>query len=270
MNLDHLRKQAKNLRKQLPELIAQHGADLTLSQAQTAIARIHGYPGWTALLAANAAESPPRSADAERLATAIRRHLRFGIGPTESLATQWSSETGEPTDFSQGVTAMLEPVSTKDTTLLRRVDQRMDTLIFEELGHPGGGYDDMPPADLERIVEGAREALARCPFYIEGISRLAGGLLTQGREEEALLIAEPAARALLDMIPTSHQVVQVPYGILENRPFHRLLHCYLLLLDAAGRHPEADALAARMQQLNPVDNIGFRFLANQEARRAAE
>jgi hypothetical protein len=60
--------------------------------------------------------------------------------------------------------------------------------------------------------------------------------------------------------------VQVSYGFLANRPFFRLLHCNVLLLDAVGRHREADALVKRALKLCPNDNIGFRFLKTRAMR----
>jgi len=49
MSIDSLRKQAKNLKRLLPEFLAQHGgAPLSLAACQELVARLHGYPHWHA------------------------------------------------------------------------------------------------------------------------------------------------------------------------------------------------------------------------------
>jgi hypothetical protein len=100
---------------------------------------------------------------------------------------------------------------------------------------------------------------------IEGHSMLAGVGHALGRYEPAIAAAEPVMDALRGLLPMDRKV-QVSYGFLANRPFFRLLHCNVLLLDAVGRHREADALVKRALKLCPNDNIGFRFLKTRAMR----
>lgn len=48
MSLDHLKKQAKNLKKVLPEFIREHPTGGALSDCQELVARVNGYPSWHA------------------------------------------------------------------------------------------------------------------------------------------------------------------------------------------------------------------------------
>lgn len=52
----------------------------------------------------------------------------------------------------------------------------------------------------------------------------------------------------------------LPYEHLENRPYHRALHGMCLTRWRQGRFTEAIAIAEKGYLLNPMDNIGFRFL----------
>ena len=52
----------------------------------------------------------------------------------------------------------------------------------------------------------------------------------------------------------------LPWGCIDNRPFHRCLHGLALCLWRLRRFEEADALLQRMLWLNPSDNLGVRFL----------
>jgi hypothetical protein len=137
--------------------------------------------------------------------------------------------------------------------------------LSEELGDLTGSYHDYAPQDLEKLATAARAAVARSPLYLDGWNLIAGILLTQGQFAEGLAVAEPVTTALLDLLPTDGRI-QVCYGLLVNRPFFRLAHCYLLLLHKADRHRDADALAKRMYALWPNDNMGFRFLLTRAAR----
>lgn len=254
MNLDHLRKQAKNLRRVLPDIVEQHGSTLTLAQAQNAIARVHGYPDWKAALV----KTKPQEQSAEPIASVLRAHLRFVCDPEVELATHFSSKTGDATRHALGVEAILRPLSAADDERLRAVDDDLDRLFIDEFGGLGG-FDAIPAPELERALAVTVAGLKRCPYCVEAINRQAGVLFTLERYDEAMAVAEPAATALLDMIPTDHALVQVPYGMLVNRPFYRLVYCYLLLLKKCKRGREAKALAKRMVQYCPMDNMGFRF-----------
>ena len=52
----------------------------------------------------------------------------------------------------------------------------------------------------------------------------------------------------------------LPWGVLNNRPFHRWLHGLGLCLWRVERFEEAEIVFERMLWLNPPDNLGARFL----------
>jgi hypothetical protein len=265
MNLSQLRKQAKNLKQLFPELVATHGNELTLSQALEAVARSHGYPSWSAAVAK--AEPPDagrlREVAPSDIGTILRAGYAFALSEDAELAVDLD-DNGEPTRYAAGHEAILCLRQRADAIAVRREDDALDALS-DRLGGVTGSFSDYTARSLAPLLRAAREAVARCPLFLDGWSRVAGLLFTQHKFAEALAVAEPVATALLNMLPTAG-VVQVRYGHLENRPFFRIVHCHLLLLHQAGRHREADALAARMYRLWPGDNMGFRFLLDQASR----
>lgn len=265
MNLSHLRKQAKNLKQIYPELVAACGNTMSLAQAQEAIARFHGYPNWSAAAAkADVAEARPASAAAHpEIGAQIRARYTFDLSGPVELGMELD-DNGEPTRYEIGREALLILRDRGAESELRREEDALDDLA-DRLGGITGDFNDYTSRGLATLLRAAREAVARCPLYVDGWNRVAGTLFTQRKFKEALSIAEPIASALLDLLPTEG-AVQVSYGQLQNRPFFRIVHCYLLLLHEAGRHKEADALADRMVRFWPNDNLGFRFLMTKRAR----
>jgi hypothetical protein len=268
MNLSHLRKQAKNLKQIYPELVAARGNTMSLAQAQEAIARIHGYPTWSAAVAkSEAAEARPASAAASRdIGAQIRAGYTFDVSEPVELGVALD-DNGEPTRYEIGREALLTFRDRSAEAEVRHEEDALDDLA-DRLGGITGDFNDYTARGLANLLRASREAVTRCPLYVDGWNRVAGALLTQRKFKEALDVAEPIATALLHLLPTEG-VVQVSYGQLENRPFFRIVYCYLLLLHEAERHDDADDLAERMHGLWPNDNMGFRFLLTQGARDSA-
>jgi len=269
MNIDHLRKQAKNLQSIYPDLVAARGAKLSLAHAQDAIARTHGFPSWAAMVS-KAASAPSETTGVvsgvqNTIGNLIRDGYRFVAGEETELAIQLD-DNAEPTRFALGREVMLSFRKPRQAASVRREDEALDE-FSERLGGLTGAFRDYTPLGLASLLAAARKAVERCPLYLDGWNRAAGALFTQGKFAEAMAIVEPVAVALLDLLP-SEGTIQASYRDLSNRPFYRIVHCYLLLLHQAGRHREADVLAGRMYGLWPNDNIGFRFLLTRKARDA--
>ncbi|MCI1710968.1 MAG: hypothetical protein LKM32_02055 [Chiayiivirga sp.] len=274
MHIDHLRKQAKNLKSLYPDLVAAHGATLSLAQAQDAVARTHGFPSWKAALGKNApapAAAPrviagPRSpANDAALAGCIRAGYHFVASEESQLAVE-IADGGVPARFAPGHELELRFTQPGDAAVVRREDRALDE-IADQFDSPDGTFEHYLPHEREILLYHAREAVQRCPLYLDGWNRVAGVMFEDEEFGPALATIEPVAQALLDLLPAG--IVQVCYGMLEHRPFFRLMHTYLLLLDAVGRHAEADRLALRLYALWPMDNIGFRFLLTRQARAEA-
>jgi len=60
----------------------------------------------------------------------------------------------------------------------------------------------------------------------------------------------------------------LPWGVINNRPFHRCLHGLGLCLWRLNRFEEAEKLFDSMLWLNPSDNLGVRFLLPKVRARA--
>lgn len=269
VNIDHLRKQAKNLQSIYPELVATRGVRLSLAHAQDAIARTHGFPSWSAMVAKGASVPSDTTSVASgvqnSIPNVIRDGYRFVAGEVIELAIQLD-DNAEPTRYALGREVVLSFRKPRQAASVRREDGALDELS-EQLGGLTGAFRDYTQQGLASLLAASRKAVERCPLYLDGWNRVAGALFTQGKFAEAMAIVEPVAVALLDLLP-SEGTIQASYRDLSNRPFYRIVHCYLLLLHEAGRHREADVLAGRMYGLWPNDNIGFRFLLTRKARDA--
>lgn len=265
MNLSHLRKQAKNLQSLFPELVAAHGSKLLLSHAQDAIARIHGYPSWSVAAEKDGSGVAPEVASAKTpIAEVIRSGYAWNLSPIAKLVVELD-DNAQPINHAMGREASLYTVRNDDHAAVRRADDDFDDLA-ERLGRMTGDFDDYDPIDLQKLIKAAKASVDRCPLHIEAWNFIGGALFAQRKYTEAMAVVEPVATGLLALLP-SQGLIHVCYGDLSNRPFYRVVHCYLLLLDKAGRHTEADALAKRMYALWPNDNMGFRFLLTRKQRR---
>lgn len=263
MNIEQLKKQAKNLRKIFPHLVAKHGDSLTLAQAQGVIAQLNGFPSWECMCQAQSATTPITPH-----ADLIQNGLYFAVDDdAEELPIAFSSKTGETTRFEWAHQAILSfhrdedeaKVNTEDRELYDYLEQQAPNAIdrFQALSKPG----------LEALELRIRTSLKRAPLNIEGHSLLAGTLFTLGRYNESLAVSEPVITTLIGLLPTDRKV-QASYSFLDNRPFFRLLNVYLLALHELGRHPEANKIAKLALQLCPNDNLGFRYLKSKALRTA--
>ncbi|MBX3700306.1 MAG: hypothetical protein KF903_04825 [Dokdonella sp.] len=273
MNVDHLRKQAKKLKTLYPELIKEFGATLTLSQALDVVARTHGFPSWHAIGNRTRSRPTPRAvgdaAEADIVPTAeIEKSYRWEAKAAASLVVKLD-DNADPIEYAEGREYVLRcrglavghAVRLENDTFEDRCDQ---------LGRITGDFSDYSPSALRSLVSAAHQAVDRCPAFVDGWNFLAGALFRAGLWRDSLAISEPIATGLLSGLPTSRSgVVQVCYGMLANRPFFRIAHCYLLGLHHAERHVEADTLAHRLYSLWPNDNMGFRFLLSREGREQA-
>lgn len=278
MNIDHLRKQAKNLVRLYPELVAGNPAELTLSVAQGVIARINGYPNWESMVFAtkvangkgNKRDIDMSSVSPAWLAAEVQRAICFRRdAELRRLPTAYSKQDGSPTRFVEGYELHFGYA----TDAFREEARLADDLLhnaFEQAGMSfDGRLDTIEPRALAHLITVVEASLRRCPFNLEGVPRLAGCYLQAGRDAEALVLIEPVTNAVLSMLPENENI-QVSYYELDNRPFHRMMLHYVLALDRADRHADADAAVKRMLKLWPNDNIGFRFIKTKALRAKAK
>lgn len=261
VNVEHLRKQAKKLVRLYPDVISEHPATISLSAAQSVIAKLNGFPNWEALVRRHGAATG--GAQKKRLPTEIRLsdHLILAVDEDKRrLPAAYSDETGSPTRFRMGYDAILRYRHPHEATLARNEDDVLDELFERAFS----GFIDASYSNLDRptrlvLLHASEASLKRCPYCIETAARIAGLMHAEGSHGLALQMLEHYARQLLEMIPKD-RYVHVDYGFLDNRPFHRLMHAYVLLLHEVGRNDDARKIAESMVALHPNDNIGFRFL----------
>ncbi|WP_395793920.1 hypothetical protein [Aquimonas sp.] len=255
MNINQSKKLAKNLRKAWPALVAEHGTELALHDAQEIVARVQGYPSWHAFQRAASRKEPAFEASGFGK-NPLQDNLAFvPLGLPEPLVTRYSASTGEGTHRVEGIEVVLRPLSEHADTLIDEVDEALNA-DMERAGCWSGAYPSERSV-LQHLLERARHAVGRCPFCVEAINVNAGLLYSLGDYDGAIAVAEPAATTLLAMIPTDANMVHVPFGYLKNRPFFRLCKVYLLLLHRSRRDREANALAKRMHRYCPRDAKGF-------------
>ena len=182
------------------------------------------------------------------------------------MAVAYSRTTGNATRYEYAHETILRFKREQDRTLTEREDNE----LYEALENFRGNsfsteFISMAPDDLAAMELQIRSSLKRAPLNIEGHSMLSGVLHALGRYPEAVEASGPVIGALIKLLPSDRKI-QASYGFLANRPFYRLLHCHLLVLDRVGRHKEADAMAILGLNLCPMDNIGFRALKTQRLR----
>lgn len=257
VDLQHLRKQAKRLARLYPGLAQAHPASISLAVAQSVIARINGFPSWEAM----SAEQDPRPGPTKKAVTVdfdLSKHLYFAVTGLESrLPVSYSEATGNPTRYRKGVEAILSYTSKDDERRAVAEDKKLDALFERAFGPTfDTSFNNLDTRARLKLLTAVQSSLKVCRFCPETYARLAGLWFANGAYEQAVEVVEPIAEQLLALIPTD-RYVQAPYGYLDNRPFHRLAHGYVLCLDKIGRHADADRWAKKMVSLCPSDNIGF-------------
>ncbi|KPF42988.1 hypothetical protein IP87_21390 [beta proteobacterium AAP121] len=112
-----------------------------------------------------------------------------------------------------------------------------------------------------------QKLIAEEPDFTDAHAHLAYAWIEQGKPKKALDASLAGLAAANRHIPEGF-AGQLPWGLLENRPYLRTLHGALLAAVRLGRHKDAVAFAERMLTLNPTDNQGVRYLLGSELLRA--
>ena len=260
MNIEHLRKQAKHLVKLYPDIVTKHGGLLTLAEAQGVIARLNGFSSWEMMVKRESGVRPL----APPTVSEISNGIYLDIESETEITVAYSTTTGKPTRRVPGHVAIFRPTTMEAEALLDKEEEWLSEAL-DAISGPDGSYASIPQLERQRLIPAIQSSLERCPYSIEGIGTIAGLLYENKDFEKALSFVEPVAQTLIAMIPADRKI-HIEYGLIANRPFHRLMHLYVLLLDQQGRHADADREATRMLDLHAGDNIGFRFLKTRKRR----
>lgn len=146
MSIAHLKKQAKNLHRLLPEYIAQHPDGGRLSDSQELTAAIHGYPSFHAATTRNQTASSDLVLTNAASAQAVEvgpKPLATGVVGYESLSTGWLYRAR---------------YWLADMGWDRVTEQPMVALVFDPLDPTGSGDHDF---NILLTDDGLREGLVK-------------------------------------------------------------------------------------------------------------
>ena len=258
MSIDHIKKQAKNLRRLLPAYLADHPDGTgSLADFQELIARTHGYPSFHALVSAHS-ESPP-SAGPVSLGT-----LRADYEGKQSWM-KYDAE-GNAVGTIDVPTFQLAASDSRfaDNDTLWKVTAEFDSAC-DQAGAITGDFSEFSPAVRKKLVRHAEHLCHKEPAFLDGVAFRTGAMVHKGRFDDARQLSEAVVEAVFGMLTASakkHHVREfyVPYSYLPNRPFHRLAHSLVLAYCGLDQPEKAQALCRRMLALWPNDNVGFRFI----------
>ncbi|MBK7656692.1 MAG: hypothetical protein IPJ18_18320 [Betaproteobacteria bacterium] len=247
MSIDHLKKQAKNLHKLLPEFVQKHGlGTLKLSDCQELIAQINGYGSWH-----SAVNQGTRPRFAQVVLTDFYE-VYFEKSSSQDVTASGNVRRGSNTF------AMLYP---RDYDQLELATDELDEIL------DAPDWPDSP--DTKPSAQACRSRVARCekliakyPGLIDGYAHWAIGMSHQGQHRETAECLQPIFDQLITMFSGSSDV-RLPYSSLENRPIHRLAHSLVFAnykLATVEGAAKAKSVATTMLKLWPNDNIGFRYL----------
>ncbi len=258
MSIDHIKKQAKNLRRLLPAYLADHpdGAG-SLADYQELIARTHGYPSFHALNSARSESAPSVSAVS---LGALRADYEGKQPWTKYEADGNAVGTVEVPTFQLATS----DDRFSDDDPLWKVTTEFDSAC-DQAGAISGDFSEFSPAVLKKLVSHAEQLCQKEPAFLDGVAFRTGAMVHEGRFEDARQLSEAVVEAVFEMLSASakeHRVRKfyVPYLYLPNRPFHRLAHSLVLAYCGLNQPEKAQALCRRMLALWPNDNIGFRFI----------
>ncbi|WP_341744706.1 hypothetical protein [Azonexus hydrophilus] len=258
MSIDQAKKQAKNLRRLLPAFIAAHPDGGKLADFQELVARTHGYPSFHAMSEAHQA-------------TNHERHETLGLGAlcvsyqgVESWA-MYDLDGNPKMSKKMAYGELLLPAaeySPEDT--IAPISEEFDEACDME-GGLTGDFEDYSPQSLKKLLRLAVKLTKQEPAFVDGYAFQVGAYVTTGENRKAINLAEPLVARIFEMIAKcaiehNKKEMLIPYTYVSNRPFHRLAHGLVLAYLAVGETAKGVALAKRMFDLWPSDNMGFRFI----------
>lgn len=258
MSIEQAKKQAKNLRRLLPAFIAEHPDGGKLADFQELVARTHGYPSFHAMSEAHKATDQKRP---DSLNLGALRVSYQGIESWEMYDLDGNPKKSKRMACGE---LSLNIVEYTEEDPLYEVTEEFDDAREME-GGLTGDFDDYAPQSLNKLLRLAAKLTKQEPAFVDGYAFQVGAYVHTGQNKKAINLAEPLLAVIFEMIAkcaADHKAKELlmPYAYLSNRPFHRLAHGLVLAYLAEGETEKGVALAKRMFDLWPNDNIGFRFI----------
>lgn len=249
MSIDHLKKQAKNLKRLWPEFATSHGEAPSLAACQELIARCSGYASWHAAVSAKKASG--EKLGEQPLARDANATLKWDVHLYSD-----SFELGEEElPAARFVRIPSEIVEAQEDELYDFEERAM------QMVGPGGRQGLNSKAALE-LVALCDKLLSQNPLLMDAYASKASALSALGRHEEAIEAGRAAFDSASKLLPATDGL-RVSYYELANRPFHRLAFAVaeasLKVGDALNKE-RGKIIAESMLKWWPNDNMGFRFL----------
>ena len=253
MSIEQAKKQAKNLRRLLPDFIAAHPDGGKLADYQELIARTHGYPSFHAM-----SES--------------KKESESSLGPlfvSYRGIEDWNiydSKGNSKIKMMPFASLRVPTEDSSDEDSLHRVIDKFDEECDIE-GSLTGDFGDYSQRSLNKLLRLAKKLTQQKPAFVDGWAFQAGVYVHTGQNLKAIHLAEPLVAKILGMITccakeNKAKILLIPYPILPNRPFYRLAHSLVLAYLGEGKTEKGVSLAKKMFSLWPNDNMGFRFIIN--------
>jgi len=256
VSLEHLKKQAKALRKLLPDFVREHSANPTLSACQELIARSNGFPSWHAAVTAAVSEPPIDAFDAahQKLLSSLVPHI------------SWQQVRGDAMSddaLRQGIVSVR--LECADPALLYNLsDVLNDFLERHDIGAPGrSGHAD---GDVRELEDLCRRQVASAPWFIDGHAHLVHALTCMGRHKDAFAHGRPILNAVVAMLPNGENFSgRIPWYEVSNRPVLRLAYFvasayFANRVEGQGYRLRAQELVDQFLNWWPEDNVGMRYL----------
>lgn len=256
MSIEHLKKQAKNLKKSLPAFLEKYPNGLApLAQFQELIAKASGYPSWHAAVTAKD-DARPTASDVGAAPAFQPVHVRVVQDRTTVFEYTSQGRAKLPRDFDCLTFKAVDP------KLLTLVTDSLDKLL-DEIG-TSDEYGDAgpPPEHSHEVAALCRRLIEQDPSFIDGYAHLANALFWLEEHVETIEVCQPFFDQLCALIPSGFNG-RIVYHHLDNRPFFRLAHTLVLAyygLKTKDGDTRAKRLAKQMLKWWPNDNIGFRCL----------
>lgn len=251
MSIDHLKKQAKNLKKCLPDFLKAHPDGVApLAQYQELIAKASGYPSWHAAAKAKHLENPDDDSGFPSIAVRVVLQRKTVTEFTKS------GKAKAPVEFE---CARFQP---SDHKLLSFVTASLDQFLDEAGTSDEFGVDGPPVEHSQALERLCRQLIQQDPCFIDGFAHLGNALFWLRRHEEAIEVCQPIFDQLCELLPKDFEG-RVAYSDMANRPFFRLAHALVLAhygLGTQAGNKRALSLIRQMLKLWPNDNLGFRHL----------
>lgn len=253
MSIEHLKKQAKNLKKRLPDFVKRHSSGVApLAEFQELIAQASGYPSWHAA-AQSLSERPSSGTPVRRDAVIEIRSEHEYLYITEFTI---KGEEKSPREFD---CVLFQP---EDHSLLNIVTSSLDRFLEEEGSSEDFGDYGPPVEHSQALANLCKGLIRRNSSFLDGYAHLANAQFWLGEHDETIKVCRPVFDQVSSLLPEGFKG-RIPYSRLENRPFHRLAHSLVLAyygLKSAAGDKQALLLAKQMLKWWPNDNLGFRFL----------